>query len=146
MAKVFEIAISQKFKGQMLSVSSVNAIAGKGLTTDRHFKENNEKRLQITFIEIENIENYNKKFGTSIPPKEFRRNIVTQGVKLNELLNKEFFVGEVKIKAHDLCRPCKYLQESLKQKDLVRELLRSGGLRCEILNSGQIFVGDEIKI
>ena len=145
MAKVLEIAISQKFKGQMSSVASVNAIAGKGLVSDRHFKENNGKKLQVTFIEIESIENYNETFGTSILPKEFRRNIITQGIELNKLLNKEFFVGKVRLKAHDLCRPCKNLQESLKQKDLVKALLRKGGLRCEILNSGKISVGDKIE-
>ena len=51
----------------------------------------------------------------------------------------------MKVKAHDLCRPCKYLQESLKQKNLVKELLHKAGLRCEILTSGKIFVGDKIK-
>ena len=74
----------------------------------------------------------------------FRRNIITEGVRLNELVGKEFSVGEVKLKGHDLCRPCKYLQETLEQKNLTRELLRKAGLRCEILTSGKISVGDEI--
>ena len=51
----------------------------------------------------------------------------------------------MRVKAHDLCRPCKYLQESLNQKNLIKELLQKGGLRCEILTNGKIFVGDEIK-
>ena len=78
-------------------------------------------------------------------PKDFRRNIITEGIRLNELVGSEFFIGNVKVKAHDLCRPCKYLQESLNQKNLVKKLLRKGGLRCEILTNGKIFVGDEIK-
>ena len=61
------------------------------------------------------------------------------------MIGSKFYIGEVKVKAHDLCRPCKYLQESLKQKNLVKEFLRKGGLRCEILTNGKIFVGDEIK-
>ena len=145
MAKVIEIAVSEKFKGQMRSVSSVEAIMGKGLVGDRHFKENNAKGCQITLIEIENINHFNKISETSIPTIEFRRNIITQGIKLNDLIGNEFLIGEVKVKAHDLCRPCKYLQESLKQKNLVKELLRKGGLRCEILTSGKILVGNEIK-
>jgi MOSC domain-containing protein YiiM len=62
------------------------------------------------------------------------------------LVGSEFFIGEVKVKGHDLCRPCKYLQKSLNQKNLVKELLRKGGLRCEILISGKISIGDKIKI
>jgi len=145
MPKVIEIAVSENPRGQMKSVNNVETVAGKGLVNHYHFKNDSEKRRQITLIEIENINHYNQITRTSIPPKDFRRNIVTEGIKLNALVGSEFFIGEVKVKAHDLCRPCKYLQESLNQKNLVKELLRKGGLRCEILTNGKIFVGDEIK-
>ena len=146
MAKVIEIAISKNFGQKMINVDSIKTIAGKGLVNDRHFRENNDKKCQITLIEIENINHYNQLFKTSIPLIDFRRNIITEGIKLNELVGSEFFVGGVKIKAHDLCRPCKSLQETLKQKNLVKEFLYKGGLRCEILTNGKITVGDEIKI
>ena len=146
MAKVLTIAVSENPRGQMKSVNNVEAIAGKGLVNHYHFKNDNEKRRQITLIEIENINHYNQVSGTSILPRDFRRNIITEGIRLNELVGSEFFIGDVKVKAHDLCRPCKYLQESLKQKNLVSELLHKAGLRCEILANGKIFVGNEIKI
>ena len=145
MAKIIEIAVSENYKGQMKSVNSVKAIAGKGLVNDYHFKKDNEKRRQITLIEIENINYFNRISKTSIPSIEFRRNIITEGIKLNDLVGSEFLIGKVKVKAHDLCRPCKYLQESLKQKNLVKELLHKAGLRCEILTNGNIFIGDAIK-
>ena len=145
MPKVIEIAVSENPRGQMKSVNNVETVAGKGLVNHYHFKNDSEKRRQITLIEIENINHYNQITRTSIPPKDFRRNIITEGIKLNALVGSEFFIGEVKVKAHDLCRPCKYLQESLNQKNLVKELLRKGGLRCEVLTNGKIFVGDEIK-
>lgn len=145
MGKVFEIAISQNFREIMKSVDNVETIAGKGLVDDRYFKEDNNKKSQITLIEVENINLYNSKFKKNIPYINFRRNIITEGIKLNELVGFEFFIGEVKVKAHDLCRPCKNLQETLKQKDLVKEFLKKGGLRCEILTNGKISVGDEIK-
>jgi len=145
MAKVIEIAISDKSKGQMSNVDSIEAITGKGLIGDRHFKENNEKHSQITLIEIENINHFNKISGTFILPKEFRRNIITEGVKLNDLIGNEFLIGKVKVKAHDLCRPCKYLQDSLTQENLIKEMMRKAGLRCEILTDGKIFVGNEIN-
>ena len=145
MPKVIEIAVSENPRGQMKSVNNVEAITGKGLVNHYHFKNDNEKRRQITLIEIENIDYYNKISGTFILPKEFRRNIITKDIRLNELVGSEFFIGDVKVKAHDLCRPCKYLQESLKQNNLIKKLLQKAGLRCEILTNGKIFVGDEIK-
>ena len=122
MAKVIGIAISENYKGQMRKVNSVETIKGKGLVGDRYFREANEEKFQITLIEIENINHYNQISGTNILPIDFRRNIITEGIKLNELVGSEFLIGEVKVKAHDLCRPCKSLQESLKQKNFVKEL------------------------
>ena len=142
--KVVKIGISKNKGGKIVSLNDVEAIKGKGLVNERHFKENNEKRCQITLIEIENINHYNKITGTTIPAIDFLRNIVTEGTRLNELVGKEFFIGLVKLKAHDLCRPCKYLQESLQQKNIVKEFLLTGGLRCEILSSGKIYINDQI--
>jgi len=144
MGKVLEIGISENKSSKIVSVNEVEAIKGKGLIGEKHFKEDNKKRSQITLIEIENINYYNKITGTKIPAIKFLRNIVTEGMRLNVLVGKEFFIGKVKVKAHDLCRPCKNLQESLQQKNTVKELLYTGGLRCEILSSGKIFIDDQI--
>ena len=146
MPKIIEIAVSENPRGQMKSVNNVEAIAGKGLFNHYHFKNNNEKRRQITLIEIENINHYNQISRTSIPSKDFRRNIITEGIRLNELVGSEFFIGDVKVIAHDLCRPCKYLQESLKQESLVKVMLLKSGIRCEILSSGKISIGNKIKL
>ena len=144
MGKVLEIGISENKSSKIVSVNQVEAIKGKGLIGEKHFKEDNKKRSQITLIEIENINHYNKITGAKIPAINFLRNIVTEGIRLNVLVGKEFFIGKVKVKAHDLCRPCKNLQEFLQQKNTVKELLYTGGLRCEILSSGKIFINDQI--
>ena len=111
-----------------------------------HVPQAISEESQITLIEIENINHYNKITGTIIPAINFLRNIVTEGIQLNMLVGKEFFIGKVKVRAHDLCRPCKHLEETLKGQDIIKEFLRRGGLRCEILNSGTIIIGDEIKV
>ena len=146
MGKVLEIGITNTKGSEIRNVNKVEAIKGKGLLDDRKFRENNQKECQITLIEIENINYFNNISKTNIPPINFRRNIITENIKLNDLVGKVFFVGKVKLKAHDLCRPCKYLQEKLKQNNFIKELLRKGGIRCEILTNGIINEGDEIKI
>ena len=145
MGKILKIAICNNTGEKIFDVKEVEAIAGKGLIGDRHFKENNNKKSQITFIEIENINYYNQISGTSVPSIEFRRNIVTEGIKLNDLVGREFLIGNVKFKGHDLCHPCKQLGNKLIQENFVKKLINKGGLRCEILTNGKIFVGDKIK-
>jgi len=144
MAKVIKIAVSQTFGSKMKSLDSAEIIKGEGIIGDRHLKKGNQKINQITFIESENIDNFNKLIGKNIPYIDFRRNIVTRGIKLNGLVKKEFIIGKVIFKAHDLCEPCRNLQDSLKIKNLVKNLLHKGGLRCEILNSGKININDNI--
>ena len=146
MSQVIQIGIHESKGDEVRAIDTVEAIKGKGLVNNRHFKENNEKKSQITLIEIENINYYNKISKTLIASINFRRNIITSGIKLNELLYKEFYIGKVRVKAHDLCRPCKYLQELLKQNNIIKEFLHKGGLRCEILTSGKICIGDKITL
>ena len=145
MGEVVEIGIANIKGNQIKKVNNVDAIKGKGLQNDRKFSDNNQKERQVTLIEIENINHFNNISYTNIHPVNFRRNIITENVRLNELVGKEFFVGKIKLKGHDLCRPCKYLQDKLKQNNFVKEFLHTGGLRCEILTSGKINVGDIIK-
>ena len=144
MGKVLEIGISGNKTNKIVNVNNVEAIKGMGLVGEKHFKENNKKRCQVTLIEIENINHYNRISRTTIPAIDFLRNIVTKGIQLNVLVGREFFIGSVKVKAHDLCKPCKYLQESLQQKNILKGLLHTGGLRCEILSSGKIYINDQI--
>tara|TARA_B100000700_G_C14910558_1_gene792035 strand:- start:667 stop:1104 length:438 start_codon:yes stop_codon:yes gene_type:complete len=145
MGKVVEIGITSLKGNEIENVNNIVVFKGKGIKNDRKFSQNNQKERQITLIEIENIDNFNNKSKTNIPPLNFRRNIVTENIRLNDLVGKEFFVGQVKLKAHDLCRPCKYLQEKLQQVNLVKDFLKKGGIRCEILTDGKILVGDIIK-
>ena len=146
MNKIIKIGISKNNNQEIKSVSSVDLIAGKGVIGDRHFHEYNTERNQITLIESENIDYYNNKFKTNYSYLDFRRNVVTKGIQLNDLVGKKLLIGNVKIQGHDLCKPCKHLEETLKGQDIIKEFLRRGGLRCEVLASGIIAIGDEIKV
>jgi MOSC domain-containing protein YiiM len=88
MGKVILIGISKNLDSPITNMASVVAIKGKGLVGEKHFKKDNEKRRQITLIEIENINHYNKITGTTIPAINFLRNIVTEGIQLNIFVGK----------------------------------------------------------
>ena len=146
MSKILKIGISNLNNQKINEVDSIQVLANKGVVGDRHFSEFNDPYNQLSLIESENIDFYNLKYGLNIPYLNFRRNIVTKGVKLNDLVGKKFLVGNVKLEGIDLCRPCRHLADSLNQDNIIKEFLRSGGLRCQILSSSSLKVGDEIKI
>ena len=146
MPKVYKLGISTNNNQTISEVNSIKVLANQGIVGDRHFNEFNDPYNQITLIESENIDYYNIKYGLNIPYKDFRRNIITKGIKLNGLVGKKFQIGEVKVEGIDLCRPCRHLCEVLHQDNIIKEFLRRGGLRCQILTSSTIEVGDKINV
>tara|TARA_B100000929_G_scaffold289916_1_gene281900 strand:- start:53 stop:502 length:450 start_codon:yes stop_codon:yes gene_type:complete len=146
MSIVFKIGITEKNNKEIERKEKIEVVASKGIIGDRYFHDFNVDRKQITLIESENIDYYNKTFNTNFNYLDFRRNIVTKDIELNNLVGKTIFVGEIKLQVTDLCRPCKYLQDRLKQNNIIKEFLRRGGLRCKILTSGIINIGDKIIV
>ena len=146
MSKIIKIGITELNNKAIFEVNTINLVAGKGVIGDRHFKDYNDPYNHLSIIESENIDEYNKKYNLDIPYLDFRRNIITKGIKLNDLIKKKLMIGDVKLEVIDLCRPCRHLSEKLDKNNIIKEFLRKGGIRCEILNDGKISTGDQIKI
>jgi MOSC domain-containing protein YiiM len=146
MSKVYKLGISNNYNQEINEVNSIDVLANQGVIGDRHFKEFNDPYNQLSLIESENIDDYNIKYGLNIPYLDFRRNIVTKGIQLNNLVGKKILVGNVEVEGIDLCRPCRHLTEVLEQDNILKEFLRKGGLRCQVLSSSSIKVGDKIKV
>ena len=146
MSKVLKIGITKNNNKKINEVDFIEVLNNQGVIGDRHFKEFNDPYCQLSLIESENIDYYNSKYNLNIPYVDFRRNIITKGIKLNNLIGKKLMIGNVKVEGIDLCRPCRHLTEVLNQDNILKEFLRRGGLRCQILSSSKIFIGDQIKI
>ena len=146
MAKVIKLGLTDKNNQKIKEVKTIDVIKNQGIVGDRHFREFNDPFSQLTLIESENIDYYNLKYKLDIPYIDFRRNIVTEGIELNELVGKKILIGDVRVEGIDLCRPCRHLNEILNQNNILKEFLRKGGLRCQILSSSSINVGDEINL
>ena len=144
MAEVFKIGITENNNKKIDEVNSIDLIANKGIVGDRYFKDFSDPMSQLTLIESENIDDYNRRYNLNIDYLDFRRNIITKDIKLNNYVDKKILIGKVEVEAIDLCRPCRFLQEKLNKNNIIKEFLRKGGLRCRILSSGTIKVGDLI--
>tara|TARA_Y100000992_G_C21119607_1_gene421219 strand:+ start:109 stop:546 length:438 start_codon:yes stop_codon:yes gene_type:complete len=143
-AKVLKLGITQNNNKKIDEVNSIDLIANKGIVGDRYFKDFSDPMSQLTLIESENIDDYNRRYNLNIDYLDFRRNIITKDIKLNNYVDKKILIGKVEIEVIDLCRPCRFLQEKLNKNNIIKEFLRKGGLRCRILSSGTIKVGDLI--
>lgn len=151
---VVSIHVSSKATERMQSVNEVAAVPGKGLEGDRYFEGVGTyspkpgpgglpAARELTLIEIEAIEAIKRESGIDLDPGDARRNVVTRNVPLNHLIDKEFTLGQVKLRGIRLCEPCEHLQQ-LTGKEVLKPMVHRGGLRTEILTSGMIHVGDTV--
>lgn len=123
---------------------SVMAIAGRGLEGDRHTAgrgtfPSGVSGSALTLIAAEVCES----FDPPLAAVEHRRNLVTRGIDLNALVGQEFRIGDVRCRAMRLCEPCTVI-DRYAARPLLRPLVHRGGLRADILEGGQIKLGDEL--
>ena len=130
----------------------VSVRAGKGIEGDRYFSNTGKNRSnykgqpdwEITLIESEVIEAFNQDTGNKFHESDFRRNIVTEGVRLNDLVGTNFNINGVSFFGVQLCEPCASLQKRLAVK-ILPDLIGKGGLRAQIRGVGLLNVGDAIS-
>ncbi|MDX1587347.1 MAG: MOSC domain-containing protein [Oleiphilaceae bacterium] len=150
MATIAAIYTAEKSRGPVTARESVQARLGAGIVGDRHYRpRGTAPATQITLIAEEAVSAFNQAHGLSVPPGEFRRNLITCGVDLNALPGREFSVGAVRLRGIEPCDPCSVLGRILQQPDLtppqvVKALMGQGGLRAEVLSTGVIRVGDAV--
>lgn len=126
-------------------VDSVRALAGRGLEGDRHVSGKGTfpsglAGSALTLVEAEVCESFDPPLG----PDEHRRNVLTRGVALNQLVGHEFTVGAVRCRGMRLCEPCTVVQRYA-SRPVLRELVHRGGLRADILEDGRLETGAEVR-
>jgi MOSC domain-containing protein YiiM len=118
--------------------NEVKVVAGGGIEGDRYGDRD------ITLFEAEAIEGLRADTGIDLPPNEIRRNVMTRGIGLNDLVGRRIRVGEVEAVVTELCHPCSHLQK-LTQAGVMRGLVNRGGLNADVVAGGSIRVGDPIE-
>ena len=146
MGKIKAINISNLDGENTFYVNQAILMKNKGIINDRYYENFKNNYEQVTLIESEKIDDFNKKIRKKIDYKDFRRNIITSGIDINKTINKKIQINNVILRIHELCQPCKYLQNKLDVKNLVKLLAFKSGVRAEILMSGEISINDQIKI
>lgn len=147
---VESIALSAEAGGPMTVVSAAEAIEGRGLLGDRYergagtFSNPGGRGYDLTLVEAEALDDLAAN-GVELAPAEARRNLVVKGVALDDLVGRRFRVGEVECFGQRRCEPCAHL-ERLTRPGVLRGLVHRGGLRADVVSSGEIRTGDRIEV
>jgi len=152
MGEITEILIANKAKEPLYNIKEVCIVKDRGIVDDRYFnktgtfsqKLKDKQDYHITLIEQEEIDSFNDLTGLNYRNSLFRRNLVTTGIRLNDLVGREFTINEVRLIGIRPCEPCKMLSEELGEEFLTK-MIHKAGLRAKVLKSGDIKIGDTIN-
>lgn len=154
--KIQSIFICPKAGMPMTELSKTSLIANKGIDGDRYAscvgtfsKSINDKVRDITLIARIGIDTANQLLSTknlvSFLDNETRRNIVIDAIsseELNNLVGKIFYLGNIRLKGTELCDPCSHPSKLTGKDEFKSAFTTRGGIRAQVLDTGEISVGD----
>lgn len=141
-------------KRQPMSRVDEATVTETGLADDRYSMglgsfskpvEEGDAGRHMTLIESEAIAAARREFGVDWAGGLHRRNLVTSGVALNDMINRFLKIGDVVLRGERHCPPCRHL-EKLTTLEAMRSLASRGGLRTRVMKAGTIRVGDAIEV
>jgi MOSC domain-containing protein YiiM len=120
----------------IVEMTEIECVAGRGLRGDRFFDFKENYKGQITFFAWETYEAICRELGVrDRSPSAFRRNVITTGDDLNDLIGQEFQIQGVRFRGTEECRPCYWMDQAFAPG--ANEFLKGrGGLRALILCNG----------
>lgn len=137
----------------MEAVVEAQLEAGRGIVGDRYyfakgtFSGELEGRpdAEVTLIEAEKIDEFNRSTGLALEYGALRRNIVTADVDLNTLVGASFHVGEVALEGIRLCEPCAHIAK-LAAREVLPKMVHRAGLRARIVSGGRVRPADPVSV
>lgn len=115
--------------------------AGFGLEGDRFYGYRPDYKGQVTFFKWETLLAAREKFGVpTLAPSVFRRNVVVEGIDLDQLLARRFTLGGVEFEGTGEARPCHWMN-AVVAPGAEDWLMGRGGLRAKVLTDGKLSVG-----
>jgi MOSC domain-containing protein YiiM len=148
--RVVSLYVAPKPAEPMVSIAEVRAFADRGLEGDRFFRASwnaaNRPDKAVSLIEEETLQAAAAELGSELLADKTRRNIVTRGVPLVDLLDNEFTVGGVRMRGIRLFEPCDHLARVSKLPGIFKALEHRSGLKAAILSDGVIRVGDAVVL
>ena len=150
--ELVHIYVSDAAGAPMRALERAEFVHGQGIAGDRYFAgagtysaTAQKPSQEVTLVESERIDAFNAAHGTRLRAEDLRRNLVTRGIALNDLVGAEFAVGGVVLRGIRLCEPCKYIAGRT-EDSVLPGLAHRAGLRAAIVVSGSARVGDAIVV
>ncbi|MGA1071717.1 MAG: MOSC domain-containing protein [Pseudohongiellaceae bacterium] len=140
-------------RGETEAREKIELEAGLGIVGDRYHTyakrclatEDPVPENHLSLIDKSVLDDFlaNRAKDSDLTYADFRRNLITSGIDLNALVDKEFMVGSARCRGVELCEPCAFLAATV-HRGVLPGLVNRGGLRAIIIKSGNAEIGSTV--
>ena len=151
MGSVTGIWLTDEGSAPMDAVETVRAVADRGLRGDRYYRGTGYysgfDECEVTLVESEALATVRQETGIDLTGGRHRRNVVTEGTDVHELLDTRFRVGEAVLVGTRPRPPCAHVEAVADEDGVARALGEDrGGICAHVESSGEIRVGDALVV
>ena len=147
-----QIWVAPAAGGAMVAVDSAVLEAGRGIVGDRYhagagtFSRWPGEGRAVSLIEAGAVEAILAETGLDLRAGQHRRNLVTRGVRLVDLIGRTFQIGPALLRGTRVCYECRRPDNLLGHAEpLIKTALHGRpGLRADVVKGGVVSVGDLI--
>lgn len=138
MGRLEAIWIKRAKLGPMDATTSARLIAGRGIVGNA----DQGRRRQVTIIEKEVWDRLMSELGGNLDPSARRANLMLSGISLDGARGRILLVGSCRIRIYGETRPCERMDQAMPGLRQAMSADWGGGAFGEILDDGEIAVGD----
>ena len=143
MAEIISIHVVRRRNAAAEPYNHVTVRSNYGIVGD--YRSDTFQIGQITLVEAEIIDAMSRELGYDIPDGASRRQIMVKGITLNELIGRNLRMGQILVRVEDKCIPCKNMETRI-GPGARNAMTDKGGIRCRIIEGGELHVGDKITV
>ena len=141
MSELTQIWIKRVHRGQMDPASSAKVVASRGIVGN----VNQGGKRQVTIVSSKNWEHVTAPLGVTPDPRLRRANLLVSDIDFTDAHGKVLTIGHVRIRIYGETRPCQQMEAAVPGLQAAMSVPWGGGAFGEVLDDGEIAVGDPVK-
>jgi MOSC domain-containing protein YiiM len=142
MSRLEQIWVKRMHRGPMDPAERATVVAGKGIVGNA----NQGGKRQVTIVSSKHWESVTAPLGETPDPRLRRANLLVSDIDFVDSHGKILKIGPVRIRIYGETRPCDQMEAAAPGLRKLMSVPFGGGAFGEILDDGEIAVGDSVEL
>jgi MOSC domain-containing protein YiiM len=142
MNQLERIWIKRMKRGPMDPVDKARVVAGKGIVGNA----NQGGKRQVTLLSAKHWQQVTAFLDDAPDPRARRANLLVSDIDFSDARGKILTIGKVRVRIYGETRPCEQMEKAAPGLKAAMQVPFGGGAFGEILDDGEIAVGDPVEL